>query len=40
MVAVVGVEVVADDVLQMAVLPVEVARLDRPGEDRPMRSSV
>lgn len=35
-VAVVGVEVIADDVLQVAVLPVEVAGLDGPCEHCPV----
>lgn len=39
MVAVVGVEVIADDVLQVAVLPVEVAGLDGSREHCPVRSS-
>lgn len=38
-VAVVGVEVIADDVLQVAVLPVEVAGLDGPREHCPVRPS-
>lgn len=36
MVTVVGVEVLTDDVLQVAVLPVEVTRLDRPREHGPV----
>lgn len=38
-VAVVGVEVVADDVLQVAVLPVEVTGFDGPREHCPVRPS-
>lgn len=36
MVTVVGVQVTADNVLQVAVLPVEIARLDGSGEHCPM----
>lgn len=36
MVTVVGVEVVVDNVLQVAVLPVEIARLDGSRENRPV----
>lgn len=36
-VAVVGVMVLGDDVLQVGVLPVQVAGLDRPREHRPVR---
>lgn len=36
-VTVVGVVVLSDDVLQVGVLPVQVAGLDRPREHRPVR---
>lgn len=39
MVTVVGVVVLGDDVLQVGVLPVQVAGLDRPREHGPVRSS-
>lgn len=39
MVTVVGVVVLGDDVLQVGVLPVQVAGLDRSREHRPVRPS-
>lgn len=39
-VTVVGVEVTGDDVLEVSVLPVQVAGLDGPSEHRPVRAQL